>query len=256
MENYRLTLMEISKHITSDVLDSLKYMCQDVVVPARMERVKNARDLFQALEECGKISKNSTQYLIDLLEAEGKPHLAQRLMPFNNHGNVVMEMSRESPSSYVDVRQQEQTRMQFPNVPEQRLNVYRQLLRQISNSLQLNDLQSLCFISQEAEMAGMQHRRDFNGITLFNFLENKLLISPDNLEYLGDQLYRIGRLDLHNLVEQYTRSYLNGYPLPLNRRLPVVQQQQQQQQQQYYQPPAYNPHYHQGNKIKYKLTRE
>ena len=241
MERFHRTLIEVSRHITSDILDNLKYMCQDVVVPTRMEKVRTARDLFQALEECGKISINNTQYLIDLLEAEGKSHLITKLAPFN-HGSVT-DVFQETLSSYVDVQQPHQPRVEFPNVPEAQLNVYRQVLRQISNSLRGDDLQSLCYSSQEASMAGIQHRANVNGITLFNFLEKKLLISPDNLEYLRELLYTIGRMDLQNLIEQYTRSYLGGHPIPLSGQAPVVQQQQYG----YQQPPAYNPTYHPGN---------
>ena len=82
--------------------------------------------------------------------------------------------------------------------------------------------------------AGILHRANLNGIALFNFLENKLLISPDNLEYLREQLYRIGQLDLCNLIEQYTRSYLGGYPKPLSSwQAPAVEQQYD------HQPPHY-----------------
>ena len=223
-----MTLLELAKYITSDVLDNLKYLCQDVVLPSRMEKVKTARDLFQALEECGKISVNNTQYLIDLLEAEGKSSLARKLAPFN-HGSAT-NMFQESLSSYIDVQQQ-QRRTEFPNVPEARLNVYRQVLRQISNSLSTEELHNLCYISEEAMTAGMLHRANLNGVAVFNFLESRLLISPDNLEYLREKLYRIHRLDLHHLIEQYIRSYLGGYPKPLSgQQAPVVAEQRYDRQ--------------------------
>ena len=238
MDKFHVTLLELAKYITTDVLDNLKYLCQDVVLPSRMERVKTARDLFQALEECGKISVNNTQYLIDLLEAEGKPSLAIKLAPFNNGSTT--NMFQESLSSYNDVHQQ-QRRTEFPNVPETRLNVYRQVLRQISNSLSADELHSLCYISEEAVTAGMLHRANLNGVTLFNFLESRLLISPDNLEYLRERLYKIHRLDLHHMVEQYTSSYLGGYPNPLGgQQTPAVIEQRYDRQ------PPYNP-YHAGN---------
>ena len=235
MENFHRTMIELAKYITSDVLDNLKYLCQDVVLPSRMERVRKPLDLFQALEECGKISVNDTQYLIDLLEAEGKSTLARKLAPFNRGSTT--DMFQESLSSYTDIQQQQQTRNEFPNVPEARLNVYRQVLRQISNSLRADELQNLCYISEEARTAGILHRANLNGIALFNFLESKLLISPDNLEYLRERLCTINRLDLRHLVEQYTRSYLGGYPEPSSSwQAPVVEQRYDHQ-------PAFNPHY-------------
>lgn len=246
MEKFHLTLIEVSKYITSDVLDDMKYLCQDVVVPARMEKVKSSLDLFRALEECGKISITNTQYLIDLLEAEGKSNLVEKLVPFNH--TAVTDVLQESSSPYNDVQQQQQTRTEFQNVPEAQLNVYRQLLRHISNSLRVDDVRNLCYSSQEAEMAGIQHRANVNGTTLFDFLEKKLLISPNNLDYLRERLYTIGRMDLQNLIEQYTRTYLGGYLVPLSGQAPLVQQHVQQPQYDYERPP-YNPSYHPGMHI-------
>ena len=234
---FNRTLIELSQHITSDLLENMKYMCQDVVLPAKMERVKTALNLFQALEECGKISINDTQYLMDLLEAEGKSKLVEKLRPFNN--GVAIDMSQGSLMSYTDVTQ---ARNEFPNVSEAQLNVYRQVLRQISNSLRANELQELCYCCEEAEAAGVQHKANLTGIALFNFLEQRRLIFPDNLEYLRERLYTIRRMDLQNLVDLYTRSYLGGQPSPLIRQDPVHQQQHMHG----YQPPAYNPSFHPG----------
>jgi len=101
-QRFHWTLIELSKQITSDVLDNLKYMCQDVVVPTRMEKVKTPLDLFQALEECGKLSINNVQYLVDLLEAEGKAELVEVLVP---HGSI-NSISEESCSSHTGTEQQ------------------------------------------------------------------------------------------------------------------------------------------------------
>ena len=220
-------------------------MCQDVILPFRMEKVKSPRDLFQALEECGKISCNDTQYLIDLLEAEGKSSLANILTPFN-HGSST-NMFQESFMSYTNVtKHQQQARPEFRDVSEARLNVYRQVLRQISNLLTADEVQSLCYCCVEAEAAGVKHKANLTGITLFNFLEQKSLISPDNLDYLRELLNTIGRMDLQNLIEQYTRSYLGREPTPLIKQ-DVVHQQQHMPAFNPSIPPSYNPSFHPGN---------
>lgn len=237
---FHRTLIELSQHITSDVLENLKYMCQDVVFPSKMEKVITPLDLFRALEECGKISCNDTQYLIELLEAEGKSSLVKKLVPFNHGLPDIRGMFQGSLTSYTDVTQ---TRTEFPNVSEAQLNVYRQVLRQISNLLKANELHNLCYCCEEAEAAGLRHKANLTGITLFNFLEEKGLISPDNLEYLSERLYLIGRMDLQNLVERYTRSYLGGQPTPLIRQAPEHHQQHIYG----HQLPPYNPSFHQGS---------
>lgn len=227
-DQFHRALIELSKHINSETLEDLKYLCQDVVPAAKMEKIKSARDLFQALEECGKISSNNVGYLVDLLEFEGKPQLANKLASFT--GTMHQE-------SYIEVIENK-----FPDVAESQLNVYRQILRTVSNQLALDEVKNLCYISREAEMAGLKHRANLNGSVLFNFLEDNQLISPDNIQYLWERLGTIGRRDLQDLIEQYTKLYLGGYPKPLGRHAPVTEQ--------YYQPTAYNPNYT-GNMIRW-----
>ena len=241
MENsikFRKTLVELGKHITTETLEDLKYLCQDVVLPARMEKVKTARDLFLALEECGKISATNTQYLIELLEGEGKQSLAKTLVPFNRGIPTNHDMFQEL-SSYDDVQyqQQQQIRVEFPNVPESRLNVYRQVLRQISNLLRTEDVKNMCYTSDVAARFGLLNWTNLSGKTMLNFFEEKGRISPDNLDYLKKLLCDNGRMDLHNLIERYTRVYLGGYSKPLNHwEAPVTERQLHN-----HQPPPFNP---------------
>ena len=238
-KTFNQTLVDLGKCITTDTLEDLKYLCKDVVLPARMERVKRPLDLFQALEECGKISATNTQYLIELLEGEGNQKLAVKLAPFNRGIPTDHDMVQEALSSYNDVQyqQQQQTRVEFPNVPETQLNVYRQVLRQISNSLRADDLQNMCYTSEEAVRSGLRSWTNLSGKTMLNFFEGKGLISPDNLDYLKKLLFDNGRMDLHNLIEQYSRIYLGRYSKPLNPWPPPVTEQQRH----YHQPPPYNP---------------
>ena len=101
METYHQNLHELSSRISADTLDSLKYLCQDALSEAKLDSVKTPLDLFTALEEQGKISANNTEYLVELLRAEGKPELEKVLV----HGslNVICE---ESSSTYSNITQQ------------------------------------------------------------------------------------------------------------------------------------------------------
>ena len=101
MESFHQNLYELSSWISSDTLDSLKYLCQDALSEAKLNSVKTALDLFTALEEQGKISANNTEYLVELLRAEGKPELEKVLV--NGSLNVICE---ESNSSYSSITQQ------------------------------------------------------------------------------------------------------------------------------------------------------
>ena len=101
METFHQNLHELSNWISADTLDNLKYLCQDALSEAKLDSVKTPLDLFTALEEQGKISANNTEYLVELLRADGKPELEKVLV----HGslNVICE---ESSSTYSNTTQQ------------------------------------------------------------------------------------------------------------------------------------------------------
>ena len=84
VESFHQTLHVLSSRISTDTLDGLKYMCQDVLSEAQMNHVKTALDLFKALEENGTISAVNTEYLVNLLMDERKPELVKLL----DHGSI------------------------------------------------------------------------------------------------------------------------------------------------------------------------
>ena len=96
MEYFRRNLLELSRHITADELEDLKYLCQDVLGGTRVNSIKTSLQLLKALEECGKLSINNTEYLIDMLNSGGKSDLAG--LVFN--GSVVNSIAEETHPSY------------------------------------------------------------------------------------------------------------------------------------------------------------
>ena len=83
------------------------------------------------------------------------------------------------------------------------------MLIKISNSLDIEQVHKLSCLFEEASL----NRRDsLNATTLIRLLEQKALISPVSLEYLWLRLHTIWRSDLCGLIEQYTRTYLDGQP--------------------------------------------
>ena len=212
---FRRTLTHLSKHIDSSTLEDLKYICQDDIGAAKLEKVKTPLDLFRALEESGKISMNDASYLADILEAEKKYHLAEKLVPFRG-GHSSNSAFQEHPLSNNQPQHLQQNTNVF-DVPENQLNTYRLLLKRISSTMDLQQLRTICYLSQEAEYAGIQHRANLNGITLLNFFEQSLLISPKNLQYLRDLLHNVGRLDLCQWIDQYNMTFMRGQPVTLNK---------------------------------------
>ena len=198
IEKFRQTLMTMSKHIGSEVLTSLKFMCLDVVPAGDMEKIKNALDFFQALEKHGKISAENSDYLFTILEHVGATKLAKKLGPFCSN-DAYQELSSFSSCAGSVVEEFD--------ISEAKFRCYHQLLNKISCSLTRDNVRNLCLFSQEAELADA---RDIDGLTFITVLEKRKLISPNNLEYLGERLHEIGRADLQNLISQYTMHFLNG----------------------------------------------
>lgn len=193
--------MTISKHMSSEVLTSLKFMCQDVVPAGDMEKIKNVLDFFQVLEKHGKICAENSDYLFKILEDVGATKLAKKLGPFCSN-DTYQELS--SFSSYAG------SVIEEFNISEVKLKCYRQLLNKISCSLTRDNVHNLCLFSQEAELAGAH---DIDGLAFISVLEKRKLISPNNLEYLRERLHEIGRADLQNLISQYTMHFVNGQSL-------------------------------------------
>ena len=98
MESFRRSIFELSQHITADKLEDLKYLCQDALGETRMNNIKTPLQLFKALEECGKLSINNTEYLVDLLNSGGKSNLVG--LVFHGHGSVVNSIAEETRPSY------------------------------------------------------------------------------------------------------------------------------------------------------------
>lgn len=89
-------LQELSNHISSNELEDLKFLCQDVVSEAKINSVTTPLQLFEVLEECGKLSVNDTEYLADLLVAGRRSDLVGLLV----HGSV-SSIAEETHSSCV-----------------------------------------------------------------------------------------------------------------------------------------------------------
>ena len=93
MSDFHRTLNDISKHIDSNTLKNMKYMCRGVVVPAKMEEIKCPLDLLRELEECNKIYDGNVQFLISLLVTEKKFNLVDKLVPLNGLANETLQES-------------------------------------------------------------------------------------------------------------------------------------------------------------------
>jgi len=89
-------------------------------------------------------------------------------------------------------------------------SAYRHLLKRVIKSLSTDDVEDLCFISTEANSSGIRNKANFNGIVLFKFFEQRMLITAENLEYLRNHLKNICRIDLCRLIDEYVNTHVSG----------------------------------------------
>jgi len=92
------------------------------------------------------------------------------------------------------------------------LNEYQQVLSKVCDSLDSEQIRNLCYLSEEASLHG---RENLHVTMLLSLLEQMVFISPVSLEYIWIQLHTIGQSDLCELIEQYTRTYLDEQPAVL-----------------------------------------
>ena len=73
---FRGFLFAIANEITTELLNNLKYLCQDDFSKGELESITKAQDFLDVLLERGKIKPGDFNYLTTLLETAGNIQLA------------------------------------------------------------------------------------------------------------------------------------------------------------------------------------
>lgn len=66
---FRDMLVSLSSVLDDEDLQKMKFKCSDIIKKRQSERIKNALDLFSALEERGKLKPDNTTFLSELLRS-------------------------------------------------------------------------------------------------------------------------------------------------------------------------------------------
>jgi len=83
ISSVRLLLHNISEELVTDDVDKLKFLCDDgTLTKARLERIKNARELFVAIGEVVEDEGKKLKFLIKLFEAIGRIDLKSMVEEF------------------------------------------------------------------------------------------------------------------------------------------------------------------------------
>lgn len=187
--NYRRALNRIGQEIGQRDLSDLKFACRDVIDESRREHIHAARDLFIALEERNLLSHDKLDYLARRLSDIGR---AQLLSHFEAFGFQVPDLSRPpvsgSPTSDTETDAAESS--------------FTKCLLTISQKLNSDEVDRLAF-------AWCNHYLNrtvdqiFSANQLFTLMNQRLVLTPNNLQVLYIELSEMGRQDLCKIIEEY-----------------------------------------------------
>lgn len=203
---FRRALNRIGNHLSRQNFEDLKFVCKDVVSVARMERVRCVLDLFQALEERGRLAVDDLKFLAQALETVG---CARLLSELDNEG------FRVPPRPQVDSAIQACVPGQ-PMPGKSKEYLFTECLLQISQGLSTRDVETLSFTWSDS-LLGMSVDRVFSANQLLQVLQQRQIISPDDLKSLYEELHIIGRSDLAQKINEY-RQRIDQ--IPYNKELP------------------------------------
>ena len=79
MANFNKFLLQIANEITSDELEEMKFVCEEVLPRGKLELIAKPRELLNFLKRSGKIRPGDVMYLVTLLEDAGLVQLAERV---------------------------------------------------------------------------------------------------------------------------------------------------------------------------------
>ena len=202
---FRRALNRIGNHLSRQNFEDLKFVCKDVVAVARMERVRCVLDLFQALEERGRLAVDNLEFLAQALETVGCTRLLSEL---ENEGFRVPRPQVDSAiQAYVPGQA-------MPG--KSREYLFTECLLQISQGLSSRDVETLSFTWSDS-LLGMSVDRVFSANQLLQVLQQRQIIAPDDLKALYEELHMIGRSDLAQKINEY-RQRINQ--IPYNKELP------------------------------------
>lgn len=79
---FNAVLLEISKQLSADQLDSLKFLCRTIIGKREAEKISSGIKLFEVLTERGQLTVDNTKYLSDLLKEIRRQDLSEKLDNF------------------------------------------------------------------------------------------------------------------------------------------------------------------------------
>lgn len=195
--DFRRCLNRLSNQLSRPNLEDMKFVCKDHVPVARMERVHSSLDIFQALEERGKLSSSDTTFLVKVLVSIDRANLVSELVSAGFAPQDALQKNQAPPPPQGGVRM-----MQRRQVPAGHELLFNEMLLKIAQNLSARDVESLTYTLCDS-LLGMSADRVSSATQLFQLLQQRQIVTPTNLQALYNELENIGRSDLSKRINNY-----------------------------------------------------
>lgn len=166
--NFRKYLFRLGEKLSSQELDNLIFMCGVEVNAARLERVRTATELFQALSERGKLSADNLDYLTQILASINRENLLHDMIAAGYRSSSSPAKSKEY--------------------------MFQECLVKIAQDLTSADVERLAFIFMDS-LVQLNPKNIFSATQLFQIMKQRQVITCSDLRPLHDALLEIGRND-------------------------------------------------------------
>ena len=175
---FRGTLLRVSDQLSTADFDNLKFLCRTVIPNARMEKIVSGLDLFNALEERGKLSSENVDFLHVILNSAGCDTPIRQL---SNDGFFPAQQA-------LSVRDAEDYR-------------FHECLLKLALCLSSSEFDEVKFALQPY----LNHSLDriFTATELFQLLQQRRIVTSKNMRVLYDVMCEIGRVDLSEVINDF-----------------------------------------------------
>lgn len=198
--DFRRCLNRLSNQLSRQNVEDMKYVCKDEVPLSRMERVRNPLDIFQALEERGKLSMDNTAFLVKVLISIERSNLVSDLINagFAPRDALQLNQPTQPPLQPSHAAAPQQRR---GNHQQNRGLLFNDMLLKIAQNLAGKDVEALTFTMSES--LGMNSDRISSATHLFQLLQQRQILTQTKLQVLYNELETIGRSDLCKRINNY-----------------------------------------------------
>ena len=198
---FRKHLYWISNQLSSQEVENLKFMCNDVVPRRQLERLRSGFDLFCVLEGKNFFSPTNVEFLKEILETVGKDHLVKKLLS-EGGGRGVAEM-HEIGASTMQLPAEGEVQYDTPKLEK----AFKRLLLKVGDELMERNVRDIAFFFQDPESLSLQEIEQLRSASkLFQTLQDQGIIGPTKLEKLRATLDVIGRKDVCKIIDDYQES--------------------------------------------------